>query len=219
MRSLVIIFISFVLVSCTDPEKNPSLTSRGSLKINLEHIWGSAEESFSTNFELNKNLKFDEDGREISFESFEYQIDEILVRRASGAIWKKQNLSYTVSLKEGGNIEILLDSINSGEYDYIQFVISQLKFSGKKQYASNPINFQYDLKELENDRYHKSLFDQLLTANKNSSPTLHFKINVKEIWNDQFSFEGNENVDGNGSAASKAASNFESGWQLDHTQP
>lgn len=111
--STLIAVIAFT-VSC---KKDPKIEDQiGSFTIELEHLFGESEFSYSTNYETTNNDS-------ISFSKLRYYISNIVITKADGSTFVQPESYYLIDLGTTSSLELNVPEVNGGEYTSVTFTL------------------------------------------------------------------------------------------------
>jgi hypothetical protein len=137
---------ALALVSCSKDEDDntpppaPTPNAKGSVTLMFDHKWGPG----NTDFQMNTDLTHPGTGATLNFNTLNYYISNISLRRVDGSWWTEEESYHLVTVSsEETKPTFKLEDIPVGEYDAIRYTIgvdSTRNVSGAQVGALDPAN-------------------------------------------------------------------------------
>lgn len=242
--------LSLSLNSCKKenptPEPSTPVAETGTLKVNLEHKWGTG----NTNFSLNMDLIHPETGDAMNFTTFKYYISNFRLKKSDGTWWSHPESYFLVNLTDPSSAVFNLAGVPVGQYTEMQYtfgVDSTRNVSGAQTgalaIANNMFwswNSGYIMLKAEgvsansstgSFAFHLGGFsgankvvattnvefpNELLNIAKNHTSEVHYTVNPDKLWKTTGSVSGTNTIHMPGAGAKTMASDFVGGIAFDH---
>lgn len=121
MKKLSIIAITLfsVLVSCKKDEETSNSNETGTVKIELEHVWGMN----AADFHLNHEFVHPMTGDSMNFATFKYYMSNFKLKKADGTWWTHPNSYFLVDLSQPATLSLDLSMVPTGEYTEMSYLL------------------------------------------------------------------------------------------------
>lgn len=129
MKNLKLAIVALVsvstlgLTSCKKEDVKETVTAvagKGSLKIDLEHVWGM---SGSTEFKLDTFLVQPMTQDSLNFSTFKYYVSNFKLKKSDGSYWVHPESYFLVDLSNPESLELSFSDIPAGVYTDLVFTL------------------------------------------------------------------------------------------------
>lgn len=97
----------------------PNNVTKGSFKLEFEHIWGTP----ATEFELGTDLIHPMTGDTLNFTKFKYYLSNIKLKKSDGTWWSEEESYHLIDISVAGSNVLKLDNVPSGTYTELQYTL------------------------------------------------------------------------------------------------
>ncbi len=229
-----------IATGCEPKPKNP-----GTLSIELEHVWGSAEDPFALNTDLTHPMSMEH----LNFTMLKYYVSNVELTNEDGTVWKAPESYYLVDLSQPLTTQLELTNVPAGHYTGMSFLLGVdsvrnvsgaqtgaldatngmfwswnsgyifLKAEGTSPESSNG-NFSYHLGGFSgaNNATQKInlMFDAHAVVEEGAAPVAHLSVNPAKLWHMLPGVAAQNTIHMPGSSAVARMAAFASGVQFEH---
>ncbi len=126
MKKNQITFVLFLglmvsqLTSCKKKTPTPAVVETGTVTINLNHKWGTANGS---DFKLDTTLVQPDTGDSLNFTTLEYYVSNFKLKKSDGTWWVHPDSYFLVDLSNPGSLSLNLTNVPLGTYTDVNFTM------------------------------------------------------------------------------------------------